>query len=393
MGATEQRLRWGLLALVLLAGPAPAPTGPRLASAAPAHSRSRAATPVVRPPLPRLDALEEVPGEQPPVEPAASPQPWRCADVDEDFVEVSREAERRCAVALEAAGCLPPTPFPEGAMPAEQVRELFAGTAAHCGISDSNLALDCTEYPCMMLVDIRAFGPDVDCLTLSDARQGLLWNTPDDNELAALGPKEHMFVKQILFPPTDRALSGANAAMRRGVNRFEQRLALVDATRLDTSQGGLTMAPAACAAREAMLDAAFDDDEVFCDAVLDAWGCEGRDAEQFEEEVDAALMAAEEKFAPECSNIDLSDIRVDCTLFPCVVTYPEPEEGARLCEREDFAMSGETPLGTLTTVPLIHEGDDEALHDFFRHRDFRAADAQRGYLLEVDPELVEEIEP
>jgi hypothetical protein len=215
---------------------------------------------------------------------------------------------------------------------------------------------------------------------------------PDVAEVAALGPHQHVFVAQVLYPPSDRELPGSYAAMLFGsLSRYEERMSLIGATNLDTWQGGLTMAPADCAAREAMLDAAGGDDEAFCEAVLDAWGCEERDLEAFDEAVDEALMVAEERFAPECSNIDLRDVRVDCTLFPCVVTYPEPEEGAVLCDDEALGESAWTPMGTLTTLPLLPDDDEEAQRVFEAHRGFRAADAHRGYLMEVDPDLVDEV--
>jgi hypothetical protein len=110
--------------------------------------------PVASPPL----GLE-VAADESPLEPRLPPTPWRCPDVDDALLDVAAEAERRCGVLLEEAGCLSPTPFPEGAMAPADVWEAFAGSAAYCGVPESGLAMDCTEYPCLLLVDVRVVGP------------------------------------------------------------------------------------------------------------------------------------------------------------------------------------------------------------------------------------------
>jgi hypothetical protein len=62
-----------------------------------------------------------------------------------------------------------------------------------------------------------------------------------------------------------------------------------------------------------------------------------------------------------------------------------------LCDDEARGESGWTPLGTLTTLPLLPDDDEEAQRVFEAHRGFRAADAHRGYVMEVDPDLVDEV--
>ena len=232
---------------------------------------------------------------------------WSCGDhVDARVAALTEQATSICAAAMETHGCVPPAPFPEGAMRPDEVWASFQNTAAHCGVAPEHVAMDCSEYPCFLLVDVRSLTDRVTCPTLASMARHAVAEGGFTEEVAALAPGEHLWSGTPRVPPSDLELPGALAAAGQGKSRFEQRMQLTNASWLDTRGAALSRAPAPCDLRAAFAAMSPDDDD-FCEAAMRSWGCVERDPAVFDAMVEAALVAVEGRTRPECSSIDLND--------------------------------------------------------------------------------------
>lgn len=275
---------------------------------------------------------------------------FACGPRDAAFALAEAAGRQVCRDVLAAARCLPPMPFDDPASGPARMRAMAQHFLADCELPPGSVALDCTEFPCVLFVEQGAF-EDPRCALTRDmaARAGVV-------DPATLAPGERVWDMMWMVDPRNRFIEYE----RRATARWRSRLRWTEPLLEHESAEVVPTVPMNCQQRDAVLDAA-DDDEL-CDALMEHWGCDAPDMGAYTRRLEEAGDARDQALDPECSVADPSLTLLDCSREPCMLVYlddraPDDRQDApALCPVDALTpptyMSMSTDWGALRAVPL-----------------------------------------
>lgn len=293
--------------------------------------------------------------------PAAHPCP-------DEVLEANRLAElaaAECAVELAERGvCHAPVPFEHARQPASQVANL-RDWLDPCGLDDSQLAFECSENPCIALIDrdlVLAGAERCEPLEAIGARLPAI-----DQELAPEGVWSR-WTPVVLDTPADpvdalRAASrfDARAAQSERLLAGEQAASLESCEQVRSALSGLAS-------------------ERLCDALRDYWGCQPSKVELPPGTAEAHTVYGEdlvEDLRETCEAFGDANLVLDCSGVPCILLIdllPGQSWEDVLCGRVFGGGIVFNPQRPERVSIWLYRGRDQAVVDRFNEElEFRNA--------------------